>query len=134
MKRSHTLRQLVAVFAGAALTLAACGGGDDEADSTPAPATEAADDTTAAAAPAGGDAAITISGFAFSGATEVAAGTTGTITNNDTAPHTVTADDGSFDTGNIAPGGTATITLDTAGTFAYHCNIHASMKGSISVT
>ena len=50
------------------------------------------------------------------------------------APHTVTADDGSFDTGKIDPGASATITVDTAGTFAYHCNFHPSMKATITVT
>ena len=35
-----------------------------------------------------------------------------TFTNNDTAPHTATADDGAFDTGEIAPGASATVTLD----------------------
>lgn len=125
MKRSRTLRPLAALLAGAALTLTACGG-DDETESTSAPAADAES--------AGAEAAITISSFTFSGAEQVAAGTTITITNNDTAPHTVSADDGSFDSGNIAPGATATITLDTAGTFAYHCNVHNSMKGSITVT
>jgi plastocyanin len=133
MKRSRTLRPFAAALAGAVLTLAACGGGDDEAAATTAPGAEATA-TDAPAAPAGGEAAITISGFAFSGVTEVAAGTTVTISNEDSAPHTVSADDGSFDTGNIAPGESATITLSTAGTFAYHCNVHASMKGSITVT
>ena len=61
-------------------------------------------------------------------------GTTITVTNNDTTAHTVTADDGSFDTGKIDPGASATITLDTAGTFAYHCNFHPNMKASITVT
>jgi plastocyanin len=57
-----------------------------------------------------------------------------TITNNDSAGHTFTADDGSFSTGKIDPGASATITFDTAGTFAYHCDFHSSMKGSITVT
>jgi plastocyanin len=134
MKRSPSLRPFAAALAGAVLTLAACGGGDDEAAATTAPGAEATATDAPAAAPAGGEAAITISGFAFSGVTEVAAGTTVTISNEDSAPHTVSADDGSFDTGNIAPGESATITLSTAGTFAYHCNVHASMKGSITVT
>ena len=64
----------------------------------------------------------------------MAAGTTVTFTNNDTAPHTATADDGVFDTGEIAPGASATVTLDEAGTYAYHCEFHPNMVATITVT
>ena len=78
---------------------------------------------------------ITIQDFAFApGDLSVAAGTTITITNNDTTAHTVTADDGSFDTGPIEPGASATLTLDTAGTFAYHCTFHPNMTATLTVT
>jgi plastocyanin len=124
-------RRAAAAAAALVLTLAACGGGDDDAGDSSAPAaTAGAGGETAAS----GDSVIEISGFAFSGVTSVPAGTVLTIANNDTAPHTFTADDGSFDTGTIQPGATAEITLATAGTFAYHCDIHASMTGSITVT
>ncbi|HSX48724.1 MAG TPA: cupredoxin family copper-binding protein [Candidatus Saccharimonadales bacterium] len=77
---------------------------------------------------------ITISNFSFSPATiTVKVGDKVTITNNDSAPHTVTADDGSFDSGTIQPGATGTVTLSKAGTFAYHCSIHPSMKGTVVV-
>jgi len=46
--------------------------------------------------------------------------------------HTVTADDGSFDT-ELAPGDTFTREFDTAVLFAYHCRIHAGMVGEIDV-
>ena len=59
------------------------------------------------------------------------AGTTLTVTNADSDPHTLTADDGSFDTGRIDPGTSATITLDQPGTYTYHCNFHESMTGTI---
>ena len=124
-------RRAVAAAAALVLTLAACGGGDDDAGDTAAPAaSEAAGGDTAAP----GEPVIEISGFAFSGVTSVPAGTVLTIANNDSAPHTFTADDGSFDTGTIQPGATAEVTLSTAGTFAYHCDIHSSMTGSITVT
>lgn len=60
-------------------------------------------------------------------------GTTVTWTNDDTAAHTVTADDGSFDE-RIAAGETVTVTFDEAGTFAYHCDIHTSMTATVIVT
>lgn len=136
MTRRHaaTLARITAAtIATAGLTLAACGGGDDDAaDTTPPAATSPSGD--AASAGATGDATITIESFAFSGASSVPAGTTITVTNDDTTAHTFTADDGSFDTGTIQPGSSAQVTLGTAGTFAYHCDIHASMTGSVTVT
>jgi plastocyanin len=83
---------------------------------------------------AGGGDAVSIANFAFGPDTiQVAAGTTVTWTNNDTAAHTVTADDGSFDSGNLAPGDTFTYTFTTAGTVAYHCNYHPNMTASVVV-
>jgi plastocyanin len=47
--------------------------------------------------------------------------------------HTVTADDGSFDSGVLAPGDTFRLAFPTAGSFPYHCRIHANMTGLITV-
>jgi plastocyanin len=63
----------------------------------------------------------------------VQAGTTVTWQNNDNMAHTVTADDNSFDSGNLAVGAKFTHLFATAGTIAYHCTIHANMKASIIV-
>ena len=63
----------------------------------------------------------------------VTAGDEITFVNNDTVVHTATADDGSFDTGDIAPGESKTITVDTPGAFTYHCNYHPEMVGSVVV-
>lgn len=77
---------------------------------------------------------IAISGFKFSPASlTVAKGTTITWTNDDTAIHTATSDDGSWNTGDIAQGVSKSITFNTAGTFAYHCARHSSMKATIIV-
>jgi plastocyanin len=82
-----------------------------------------------------GGAAVTIVDFAFQPASlEVPIGTTVTWTNSGAAPHTVTADDGAFDSGTLQPGGTFSVTFDTPGTFAYHCEIHPSMMATIIVT
>ncbi len=73
----------------------------------------------------------------------VAAGTTLLVANVGGKPHTLTADDGSFDTGIVDPGGeggrfagkNASVTLDKAGTFKFHCEVHpAAMKGVVTVT
>jgi plastocyanin len=81
-----------------------------------------------------GDQAVAIQGFAFSPKTiTITVGDTVTWTNSDSTAHTATADDGSFDTGTIGANGTGSATFATAGTFAYHCAIHSSMTGTITV-
>jgi len=80
------------------------------------------------------DHAVAISGFSFSPRNiTVAVGDTITWTNSDAQAHTATADDGSFDTGTIGNGGSGSATFATAGTFPYHCKIHSSMTGTITV-
>ena len=80
-------------------------------------------------------AAVTIVDFAFQPASlEVTAGTTVTWTNSGAAPHTVTADNGAFDSGRLAPGASFSQTFDAAGTVTYHCEIHSQMTGTIVVT
>jgi plastocyanin len=83
--------------------------------------------TTGAATAGGG---MTISGFNF-GATSVTAGQEFTITNNDSATHTVTDDGGTFDV-SVPGGGTAKLTIPTAGTYKIHCKIHSAMHGTIT--
>jgi plastocyanin len=56
------------------------------------------------------------------------------VTNSDSAPHSVTADDGhSFDTGTLSTGDSAAIRVAQAGRYAYHCTIHPFMKGELVV-
>lgn len=47
--------------------------------------------------------------------------------------HTITADDNSFISGNITPGRTFEHPFATAGTYPYHCSIHPTMRGTITV-
>jgi plastocyanin len=78
--------------------------------------------------------AATLTTTAFNGnPTVVPKGTTVTWTNNDLVVHTSTSDNGAWNSGNIAPGGTFSTTLDTAGTFVYHCAIHPGMVGTVTV-
>lgn len=53
--------------------------------------------------------------------------------NEDTAPHTATADDGSFDTGTIEKGKLGSATFKEVGTFTYFCEIHPTMHGTVEV-
>lgn len=52
---------------------------------------------------------------------------------DDASPHTVTAEDGSFDSMQKSKGDTFTFKFTKAGTFAYHCTLHANMKGTVTV-
>ncbi len=82
---------------------------------------------------AGGD-AIVIQNFTFAPTPLVVkAGTTVVVTNADDTRHSVTADKGSFDTGDLDGGGRGNLVLDRPGTYAYHCDIHDYMKGTIEV-
>ncbi len=66
-------------------------------------------------------------------AVEVEVGTTVRWTNRGQAPHTATADDGSFDTGQITTGGSAGHVFATPGSFPFICTLHPDMKGTITV-
>ncbi len=77
---------------------------------------------------------VSIVNFAFDPAElTVPVGTTVTWENTDTAPHTATAEDGSFDTGRIDQNGSGSLTFDEAGTFSYVCGFHPNMQGTITV-
>jgi plastocyanin len=66
---------------------------------------------------------------------KVPANTTVTWYNTDTVSHTVTADDGSFDSGAIAPGQSFSMTFVADDFYNYHCSIHgaAAMSGAIQI-
>ena len=138
VRRLATAIGLLAVM----LLIAACSsnGGASATSGVPtvAPAS-AAPASAAPASPAGGGGggagnAVAIANFAFAPTSvTVKAGDTVTWTNSDSAAHTVTADDGSFDSKNLANGATFSQTFASAGTFAYHCNIHPTMKATVIV-
>jgi plastocyanin len=77
---------------------------------------------------------IEIKDYAFTPPTlTVSAGTTVTWTNNDAVPHTATASDGTFDSGNLNPGQSFAFTFAKPGDYAYACQYHAGMTGTIVV-
>lgn len=65
---------------------------------------------------------------------EIPVGTTITWTNQDAIQHSVTAADGSFDSGLFTQGSTFSQTFDTPGTYTYTCSRHGSMLGEVTVT
>lgn len=111
---------LAAVLLGAA----GCAPGGGPGASPPASATSASAAT-----------AITIRDFGYGAPLVVPAGAALTVTNMDSAEHTVSADDGSaFDVEVKGSGGTATFTAPSKpGTYAYHCRYHPNMHGTLTV-
>jgi alcohol dehydrogenase (cytochrome c) len=65
---------------------------------------------------------------------QIQSGSQVTWQNKDSAPHTATADDGSFDTGNIAPGESGSAIVQGQGQISYSCTIHPFMKGIVQVS
>ncbi len=112
------------VLAAGAVFATSCG------SSNPVPKAE-----TAIAGPnTGVGATIEIKDFLFDPpAVLIKAGQSVTWTNEGPSTHTVTADDGSFDSGDLAPGQTFSHTFAKAGAYSYHCNHHSVMKAVVTV-
>jgi len=54
--------------------------------------------------------------------------------NSDSTAHTASSDSGSFDSGFLGGGATSNpVTMSTAGTFTYHCQIHPEMVATLNV-
>lgn len=80
-------------------------------------------------------ATISIEGFAFSATDPLEPTSTVTVTNVDGTPHTLTAVGGEFDTGLLGGGATSSFTVpSTTGTYAFFCELHPSMTGSLTVS
>jgi plastocyanin len=56
-----------------------------------------------------------------------------TWTNNGSNPHTATANNNGFDTGNLSMGQSRSITFKALGKYSYFCEIHPTMRGTIKV-
>ena len=77
---------------------------------------------------------VSIRDFSFEPAQlSVEPGTTVTWTNEGNEPHTVTADNGLFDSGVLYPGDSYSVQFDGMGTVSYYCTLHPSMTGGITV-
>jgi plastocyanin len=125
------MRQALLAALLAATVLAGCGG-DDAADGDAK--------TTAPAAATAGAATNTIDIKDFKFVPETAtvkAGQKISVPNADAAPHTLTeqpsSGDPAFDTGNVTGKQTGTFTAPEPGTYEYFCELHAFMKGTLTV-
>jgi plastocyanin len=131
-----------AVIAACVLTIAACGSS----------ATPGGSASNASAAASGGEpgasaagactlatdgtpaATVSIRDFTFDPpSVTVKAGEAVAWTNFDSSTHDVATLDGSCDTGRITRGSTIALVFPTAGTYTYHCTIHASMPDATVV-
>jgi plastocyanin len=84
-------------------------------------------------APAG--TSVTMAGSRFTPATlTIRTGESVRWFNDDAMPHTVTAADRSWDSGNLPPGGSFERRFDAAGTYSYVCLYHASMTATLVVS
>jgi plastocyanin len=116
-----------ALMAGLA-ALSACGssgGGTPSNTTAPSPASTTASTSTITIVGQNGAQAFTPNPAGFGGQQVV-------FKNNDSVAHHVVLNDGSVDTGDIAPGATSrAVTMPNAGT-NYHCTIHPGMIGGVS--
>ena len=77
---------------------------------------------------------VAIDNYAFKAPTiTVGVGSTVIWKNGDDDPHTVTADDNSFDSSGLDNGATYSRTFTKPGRYAYHCKLHPFMKGVVIV-
>ena len=77
---------------------------------------------------------VAIQGMAFSPASlNVSPGDVIVFTNMDNAPHTATANNGSWDTGRLNRGQSAELQITAGMDGTYFCQFHRSMKGSFSI-
>jgi plastocyanin len=130
------LKSLV-IGAGIVLFGAGCGPSSVPPVSVPRPATsapEVSQPKTETAVPEAKNRSIEISSFAFNPASlTVKVGTTVTWTNQDSAPHTVVADDGSFASQKFSKGESFNFIFTKPGTFQYFCSVHPSMRATVIV-
>lgn len=90
--------------------------------------------TTGAKAAENTDHAVAISDFEFNPATlSVKPGDRITWTNSDIAPHTATALDGNWDTGELTQGQSKTLTVTEQFSTDYFCQFHPSMTAKLNV-
>ena len=147
-KQLLALPALCVFLALAALGVAGCGGGDDNGDSgstTVTETTESGGQTTEAGDDHGGNAPapsgdavrsekVEIVDFAYDpDPVTIEEGGKVIWQNEDSAPHTATADDGSFDTGTLEEGKIKSETFKQPGTYTYFCEIHPTMHGTVEV-
>ena len=114
---------------GLILLLTACG---SSSPSTPTPSSPSPGAGGTPVTIVSGASIMTTTAFAPNPIT-VGVGGSVTWTNNDNTSHNATANDGTWNSGNIAPGASFTRSFPTAGSFPYHCTSHPGMVATVVV-
>jgi plastocyanin len=128
-----TYRYLCAIHPDMTGTVAVRGSAGATPPTPPPPA--ATPRPTPVVTPPPGSGTVQVVDFAFNpGSVDVVAGTTITWVNSGAALHTVTAGDGSFDSGLISAGGRYSRRFASPGTYPYLCGLHPSMTGVVRVS
>lgn len=122
-----------------ALVIAGCapsGGGSGSAPTAPPTETPTQASAACADSSAAPDVVVRILDFEFGPpSAEIKVGQSVGWSNQDGAAHTATLDDFDCGTGTLAgEGGAGTLVFAEPGEYAYHCSIHSSMKGTITVS
>jgi plastocyanin len=117
-----------------ALAFAACGGSSDSGSGGGTGGASPADNTPAAVTISVQADPTNVGKYSPTPAAAKVGDTVKWTFDDDASQHTVTADDSSFDSSTHGKGETFTFKFTKAGTFAYHCSLHANMKGSITIS
>jgi len=124
------LRILAPLLAATALAAVGCGGSTSATTSYDAAYSKPAKPATAPSRAT----RVAIDDSSFQPATiKVHVGDTVTFRNDDEIAHTVTASDGTFDSGTLQQGAKFSFTAKKAGKVAYVCSFHPGMSGTIQV-
>lgn len=128
----HAWVRAASALAAVAIVLAACGG--STAATSPADGGGGGAETTAE--PEAGDVVIVVRDGEFVPAElTVAAGTRLVVRNEGSTKHSLITDDvSSFNTTPFEPGGEEVLWATVPGTYPFHCEIHPSMKGTLTIT
>jgi plastocyanin len=128
--RSHIPRRCILAarsFLIPALALVGCGGGSSEEATSPTPSGPRT--VTVDMVSSGGGYGNPVT-YQFAARTvTVSVGDTVLWRNTTAAVHTVTADDGSFDSGDVGAQRTYRRAFDRAGTYRYYCRYHGAPGG-----
>jgi plastocyanin len=130
----------------AVLALAGACGGGTPATAKPPASSSGGGATSSPAAGAGNAAAISCNDGGTGSAAEIfdlgfrpnpiaaSSDLTVTWTNTGALTHDITFDNGGPDCGHLAPTDLLSVLFPGPGSYAYHCSIHATMKGTVTVS
>ena len=109
-------------------------GGAATAQDYPSPSPSGSPAAGPSGSPAPAAVVVHIKNFAYAPDTvTISAGQSVRFVEDDDTAHTVTASDGSFDSGNLEKGGSWVHAFTKAGTYNYVCTYHPYMKGKVVV-